>query len=225
MINNKNCFKVLYIGYFLLIVILFYLYYKKKNIEKMTNQKSINDLIKEIYDLDVVPINRLSNLIKEREVDITGNVIIRDEILNTFPSGSIILFNNKIKNKTIPIPKGWVACEGQEDNIPDLRDRMVLGEGNKSRPKIAGEKVHTITNDELPKHTHVYTNIIQTINEQKRSATTNFTFCPADKEAIYKIENKKDKLTPKIKSGGGSDNVKPHNNMPPYYTLIWIYKL
>lgn len=66
------------------------------------------------------------------------------------PVGLISMWSGSISN----LPKGWVLCNGQ-NGTPDLRDRFVVGAGNKYGIGNTGglEKVN-LTTAQLPAHRH-----------------------------------------------------------------------
>ena len=66
------------------------------------------------------------------------------------PVGTIVLWSGTTSN----IPTGWVLCNGS-NGTPDLRDRFIVGAGSTySVGATGGEASHTLTEDELPSHTH-----------------------------------------------------------------------
>jgi microcystin-dependent protein len=87
------------------------------------------------------------------------------QILNSaIPPGLIAIWNGEVGT----VPAGWVVCNGS-NGTPDLRDRFVIGAGGSyPRGTTGGSKNvtptctftsagHTLTDAELPAHTHSYT--------------------------------------------------------------------
>ncbi len=89
---------------------------------------------------------------------------------NVFPIGTIIPFSGDDwhDDKTIP---GWYVCEGQDEGIPDLRARFLMGAYGQSHPQktaddstsgsysggigsMGGENQVSLTEEQLPDHTH-----------------------------------------------------------------------
>lgn len=121
---------------------------------------------------------------------------------SSIPSGVICIWSGSYDN----IPDGWVLCNGTQ-GTPDLRDKFVLGYGNKySVGSIGGEETHTLTVNEMPSHNHG----IRSSNGtgSSNTLTTTLTGLAENLSLIYDT--------------GGSQ---AHNNMPPYYVLCYIMKL
>lgn len=125
--------------------------------------------------------------------------LLNDKINALIPQGLIVIWSGRI-NK---IPAGWALCNG-ENNTPDLTNRFVLGAGwHYSVGNTGGEKEHTLTVDEMPRHTH----------------TQRWTSGPggAGGSGGHLIDGRED-------TGTAGAN-QPHNNMPPYYALAYIMKI
>ena len=144
--------------------------------------------------------------------------------MNILPTGMVIAWAKQ------EIPKGWAVCDG-ENTTPDLRGRFVLaaGEGktyqydtgkvDAERKPITeerelttralgnnnGEEQHTLTVDEMPSHNHEHNG--------ERSGGMAFGH-----GAPYQFP---DRTSYTFKTGGDQS----HNNMPPFYVLIYIMKL
>jgi len=130
------------------------------------------------------------------------------------------------------IPSKWLLCQGQElvrtdypdlyaaiglnfspggttttFFLPDLRDRFMYGwQGGTHAPGITGgEVLHTLSIAEMPSHTHE----AQRANGVVGGSTARFSI------ATNPQANPNAFTQP---TGGGT----PHNNMPPYLTLIPI---
>jgi len=123
------------------------------------------------------------------------------------PKGAIIIWSGSADN----IPKGWALCDGTK-GTPDLRDRFVLCAGDKySVGMTGGEEEHTLTIEEIPNHSHKYTNPL--IGDGGLGSGD-----------YYSNEGH---MRPRLNAGetitNGGD--KAHNNMPPYYSLCYIMKI
>ena len=83
---------------------------------------------------------------------VAGNVTVTGVVsgYGTAPVGCIILWSGAA-NK---IPEGWALCNGQ-NGTPDLRNRFVVGAGGEYQVNATGgEKTHTLTANEMPRHSH-----------------------------------------------------------------------
>ena len=124
------------------------------------------------------------------------------------------------------IPSGYQLCDGSAAstselqaitgaNVPDLRDRFIVGAGSGYTVNATGgSATHTLTVDEMPSHDHPYDgtgggdqywtlNSSATQNEGITSGSREFT----SRDAV-------------ADQGGGQ----PHNNLPPYYALVYMIK-
>lgn len=168
----------------------------------------------------------------------TNKLVTYDSVI---PKGTIVAWAPP--NVSLKPPYGWAICDGT-NNTPDLRGKFLVGTnegmtilptGQISLPYLSsgGEASHQLTIDELPNHKHNPAVILNTNME--------YGNCLGDSNSMY--------------SGKGGDNfgssttfssgcftsgyvaeklntltgaIQPdqaHNNMPPYYTIIYIIKL
>lgn len=120
------------------------------------------------------------------------------------PIGTIVVWSGAQD----AIPSGWQFCDGT-NGTPDLRDKFVLGAGEKfTVGATGGEEEHTLTTEEMPEHSH-------TVSTTWSSGLKMTTSSSGTQPAPY--------------FGSLSTSVvgssKPHNNMPPYYALCYIMKV
>lgn len=146
------------------------------------------------------------------------------------PKGGIIMWSGAVDQ----IPDGWALCDGN-NGTPDLRDRFVLGAGNKyNKGDIGGEAMHTLTIAEMPSHTHIQNpHSHQTIAGFEsfigvNPGDTNRNLVYYNASGTGNVANAAPSVTYTSEvtatnqyTGGGQ----PHNNMPPYYALAYIMKL
>jgi microcystin-dependent protein len=112
---------------------------------------------------------------------------------------------------SITPPYGWALCDGLGGR-PNLINRFILGGGGTRNIGFTGgaEEV-TLTVDNLPRHSHYYTlNYPSTANRYNAKASGGGT---AYYNGGFYNGN----------TGATGDNV-PHENMPPYYVLVYIIK-
>lgn len=124
------------------------------------------------------------------------------------PRGAIIIWSGTVND----IPTGWLLCDGN-NGTPDLRAKFVLGAVTETGTKYSagntgGEEEHTLTIDEMPRHSHNYTDpLIGEGGLGIGNYHSNETF-----------------LKPYVNSGETTEkgSSQAHNNMPPYYALCYI---
>lgn len=140
--------------------------------------------------------------------------------------GIIMAFSGTFDDNGYPIDPdtnagdtGWHICNGT-NGTPDLRGRFILGASDSHAVGTAGgEENHVLTIDELPKVSGSVQNyLIWGSNKAESGVLHNSVsgtrFPSSATENTY---------ASKISISFG--NNKPHNNMPPYYTLSYIMKI
>ena len=158
---------------------------------------------------------------KEEVDDMFDNPTITGD---TLPVGSVVEWTGT------QTPQNWLLCDGREVsrttyselfaaigtvwgagdgstsfNIPDYRDKFVLGAGRDvDLAETGGEKTHKLTVNEIPPHSHRYSEPVST-----QSVTTG----------NYAIKNWIEHAQTGSTGGG-----QPHNNMPPYVGSYYIIK-
>ena len=202
---------------------------KKSDIE---NLSKINDLVKEFHDNKYVKFTKLN---------------ISDKF-NYFPIGGIIPYFGEIKN----IPSGWKICDGT-DGTPNLKDRFILGRSKDYEiNNRGGESTVKLIKENMPKHDHKYSprNISygNTHNHMYYDAWTTFSSDSNLAKASKGIYKESDRYTAYLAAGSEKSNYQKvgdvntdvhkhkhtisskggtnsHNNMPPYYELIYIIRV
>lgn len=108
---------------------------------------------------------------------------------------------------------------GTEFMVPDLRGRFLMGASDTHLPaSVGGEEAHTLTEEEMPAHSHPLVGPgswesgagVWGSNVGAGSGWT--TLSSYQDGALGRLEA--------APAGGG----KAHNNLPPYYTVIYIIK-
>ena len=109
-----------------------------------------------------------------------------------------------------------------------IQDKFLLSAGSTyTAGTTGGEATHTLSMNEMPKHTHnpndssykfLASNGNIGINETKRGWWTNAG--TQDKHFIYTSENNKSITEPNMPEKG---NNQAHNNMPPYL-VVYVWK-
>lgn len=155
-------------------------------------------------------------------------------LLPTVPTGMITAYAG------VNVPDGWLVCDGtsyrkrdfpalaavlgatgtgSEFMVPDLRGRFLMGTSD-AHPLASsgGEEAHVLTEEEMPTHSHRVVGPgswesgagIWGSNVGAGSGWTIASYYQAG--ALGRLE-----ATP---AGGG----KAHNNLPPFYTVVYIIK-
>ncbi len=144
-------------------------------------------------------------------------------------------------------------CDGTNDT-PDLRGRFILGSSdNYKEGNIGGEETHTLNLNEIAYHTHagnttysgghihgLYNHALTNgayneiqyykISYPLTKAEGKYSAFGNPSKSVYRITEYLDFMTNEgnhnhalnINAVGGSQ---PHNNMPPYYTLVYVKKI
>lgn len=145
-------------------------------------------------------------------------------IITDISPGTVIMWSQN------DIPTGWVVCDGT-NGTPDLRGNFILGQndgkantyGNvasviteegadeilsiRNMKDTGGETAHVLSIDEMANHTHTISHILPSgYTVGYEGGGNNFT---------------DSRNQPMAEPTGGNQ---AHNNMPPYYVLVYIMK-
>lgn len=180
---------------------------------------NIGNISEQIMNDDILTIP--ASKVNLKDLDVTGNLNVNGNLhvegnLNFLPVGTIVMWTKSY------IPNGWAECNGN-NYTPDLRGRFVLGSGqgsgltnrnlndrgpnNGNGVENGGEK-HKLTVDQMPSHKHG--------NSKRRGSM--FIGSGMDPNGIFG-----DDFMQKLPDAAGGSQA--HNNMPPYYVLIYIMKV
>ena len=120
-------------------------------------------------------------------------------------------------------PAGWLICNGQSTNsygalaavvgqyVPDLRDKFIVGAGSTySAGNTGGEANVTLTTDQIPSHKHDTSFDGHKFFPGDGSTSIGYGGAGGYPATVFSMDNE----------GGGQS----HNNLPPYYALIFIIK-
>jgi microcystin-dependent protein len=215
-INNINIRDAIITVLFILVI--YVLFRSNPQNEKFDTIDNNTDAIKNlaVISKEIMTTNGTLN-IPANNTNMLGSSTISGDLnilgnLNILPRGVIVAWNNTIT------PVGWAICDGTNET-PDLRGRFVLGSTTNTlaaKPlanglskrtlgeNIGGEETHILTIPEIPSHNHAYSQV-------------GFPSggIPANGNDFRFING--------TTSNTGGDM--PHNNMPPFYVLVYIMKL
>ena len=154
------------------------------------------------------PSNNLASM-KVESLEVT-------DTCNLIPKGMILAWNYTDADKNaagvVTPPSGWAICDGTTVGgvtTPDLRNRFIRGEpDNFNGVKTGGEETVSLNTTQIPSHSHSYN-------------VSNSGWNPGDASTKVNIYQ----TTGAAVTGYNNGNGTPHENMPPYYVLLYIMKL
>lgn len=186
---------------------------------------------------------------------LASSVIRLNQILGLTPQRGIIMysgvstnFDGSGKGKPGTQLDGWALCNGGTFAIPgggtltapNLRGKFIVGFDERasgfdpdynSIGDIGGEKTHTLTKGEIPKHEHGLFNsntLVPRLEIIADTATGSGTLAPK----VFHSDSATGGLTPfqpnySPSEDGTVDGLAgaAHENRPPFYTLAYIIKL
>jgi microcystin-dependent protein len=149
---------------------------------------------------------------------------------SSVPVGAILAYGGETP------PTGWLFCDGSVipsdllydalrsvvgNYVPDLRSRFIVGAGQGQGRRSYGwkeqdgDETHKLTINEMPSHTH-------TVNQGNFWLHYRSFDGDDDDDKVFKdIKHNGGTPISNVDSSGGNQ---PHNNLPPYYALIYIIK-
>ena len=139
---------------------------------------------------------------------------------NAFVRGMIMMWSGDQAS----VPTGWAVCPGS-NGTPDLRDKFVIGAGNKSPDATGGSAnavnvSHTHTASAVAAGNHVHMQSGQTIGPS--SGGFAFNNGGGANNTLNTAPSGAHTHTVNVVANGVSGTDK---NLPPYYALFYIMKL
>ena len=220
----------------------------------VTNINSLANIAVLLTQADTTTSNTINipsnNVIIPDTLTVTGDLTIDGDvtftgkdsfIMEIFPKFMILAWGSSAS-----IPLGWAPCDGGTYSIastinnpdklplgtyftdyanygyasgfgqlmPDFRDRFILSANNAANAfNFAGEESVTLTIDEMPWHTHR--------NAMDMWGGSAFPGINPSQGEVYIYTNATKEIWDIDYTGSGN----PHNNMPPYMSLLYIMKL
>lgn len=146
----------------------------------------------------------------------------------TLPKGTIVPYSGDLSK----LPHGWELCDGKNGN-PNLRGRFLIGSGdyvdvfgatNYILGSAGGERLHQLSQAEMPKHQHFGDGPFKMAgwdasgaNSGSGTAGWGLGLAIGDNPPYGGVQYL-------FKTGYSGDD-QAHNNMPPYFTVHWIIKI
>ena len=148
--------------------------------------------------------NIIPSGIKQTSID-------RDTTTFNLPKGVIVAWYSEV------VPVGWALCDGT-NGTPNLQGRFILGSNmGRSIGTIGGAETVKLTISQIPAHSH---NLLLNTACFKDGGCDSRKSVDGTNIKYDAFKEKQENYQPQ--STGGS---KPHENMPPFYTLTYIMKL
>ena len=163
--------------------------------------------------------------IKVKTIELNGKNVEH----HLMPKGTIVAYNGESN-----IPHGWAVCDGS-NNTPDLKGRFILGSSNTKKLGSKGGLERVILNiNEMPSHNHNARtkpsgSHIHGIATRQDDYNTNGGAGPS-----YGRDNGSYARRHNTQNGGNHNHSlvvdknggnQSHENMPPYYVLVYIMKI
>ena len=153
--------------------------------------------------------------------------------------GIIMVFSGTFDSNGYPIDPdtnigdtGWHICDGT-NSTPELRGRFVLGASDgQAVGSTGGEENHTLNVNEMPSHGHMVRS--WNIVSSGRAKVYRDSWVDSGQESYFHPDGEwgaNQNNAPQHGTGDpsgttdGTGGSRPHNNMPPYYTLSYIMKV
>jgi len=144
------------------------------------------------------------------------------------PPGTIVMWNDSSR-----IPAGWLLCDtnktvtatnGVSVRVVDLRGRFVVGAGSAkySLHQTGGEASVTLTTDQIPSHTHLYSYDDEL---SKSSDWSDYAKSTSTTHTAHDYISSGNSQHGSVYETGLAGSSQAHENRPPYYALCYIIKV
>lgn len=140
----------------------------------------------------------------------------------TAPAGWLLCDGTSYKKSLYPALAAVLGATGESFSVPDLRGRFLMGtSASHPRAQTGGEEAHTLSEAEMPAHAHPV--IGRGLPGKWESGVGIFSTNLGAGSGWTSVSSYDAKapgwLEAKVKGGG-----KPHNNLPPFYSIGYIIK-
>ena len=155
------------------------------------------------------------------------NITLNNQNLShhLMPRGSIIAFSTSTN-----LPHGWAVCDGN-NGTPDLRGRFILGASPSKRIGTrGGEESVRLSVNEMPSHNH-HMNNAGNHNHGMPTRQDDYNVSGGHGPSFGRDNGHYASRHNTLHSGNHAHHIhnaggnRSHNNMPPYYVLVYIMKL
>ena len=186
-----------------------------------------------------IPISRIFDASKYYTKEETYNKEEIDSMIvesssSSTPIGTILMWPGS------SLPDGYLICDGSNFNredypklyeilnstrLPDLRNRFIVGAGDEYNLKATGgEKTHTLTTGELPKHSHSVNDYYYIEDHGHIQGLSGKDTLPNGYHGSGASDSDNHYLYYKTHDTKETGNNEGHENRPPYYALYYIIK-
>lgn len=140
----------------------------------------------------------------------------------TAPTGWLLCDGATYQRSQYPALAGVLGSTGESFTVPDLRGRFLMGtSASHPRAQTGGEESHTLTEAEMPAHAHpVIGRGLPGKWEQGVSIYASNLGAGSGWTSVSSYDAKAPAWLEAKSKGGG----KPHNNLPPFYSIGYIIK-
>lgn len=140
----------------------------------------------------------------------------------TAPAGWLMCDGTSYKKSLYPALAAVLGVTGENFTVPDLRGRFLMGtSASHPRAQTGGEESHTLTEAEMPAHAHpVIGRGLPGKWEQGVGIFATNLGAGSGWTSVSSYDAKAPGWLEAKSKGGG----KPHNNLPPYYSIGYIIK-
>ena len=153
--------------------------------------------------------------------------IAGSSFVSRVPKGTIVAYyppKDDWEKNPIPVPAGWIVCDGKDGKTPDLRGKFIWGYNPKENQDTSrwfntfggpgGDEQHILSLEEIPPHNHSVGGLA------KWGTSCGDNCANIDSGSKFGAVSGNTNLT-----GGKDGTTQPHNNLPPFYVLVYIMKL
>lgn len=159
------------------------------------------------------------SLIYKEEILSGGSSTLSSGYLVNAPIGAIMIWSGSEDT----IPEGWSICNGQNGTV-DLRDKFVLAAGeNHAIGETGGSETVTLTTKNIPSHTHPIS--VPVSGSLKRLYTSQSSSGAYNTFAATAFTKSGSGPVDTGSAGYPPITIEPCENMPPYYTALYIQKI